>query len=307
MARNKKRKRAPQTEASGAAGPPSKKSVPPPAPNALEVLRRAYTDCSQLTEGLSQSQQKSKSTEPNEHPQTSIDPKLLAKNGRDLSSSDNTSTETLRSRQKKLKAKNPKKVHPQQQPKETEPQADPKESPNPRLSRKDTSTPGPSATPSGSKELVPPTEIGAKMTTPVSSKGTPATALSKVPPKTRVYKQHPMKSLWKEARMSAGERHQILETVSPHNFVRSKANDIRDAPWLNKDGFAAVYTWLYSNKAELISKGVARVAAWSTRGKLPVGIDITAHLCEAFLMEMKYNVGNSYQAVSFGFSVAITR
>ena len=98
-----------------------------------------------------------------------------------------------------------------------------------------------------------------------------------------------------------------LETIAPHSFVRSRLNDIRDSPWLSKEEFAAVYTWLYSNRTELMSKGVARVAAWSTRGQLPVGIDITAHLCEAFLMEMKYNAGNSYRAVSFGFSVAITR
>lgn len=99
----------------------------------------------------------------------------------------------------------------------------------------------------------------------------------------------------------------IIKTISPHSFVRSKVNDIKDCPWLNKEEFAAVYTWLYSNKTELMSKGVGRVAAWSTRGRVPVGIDITAHLCEAFLMAMKYNAGDSYQAVSFGFSVAITR
>ena len=98
-----------------------------------------------------------------------------------------------------------------------------------------------------------------------------------------------------------------LGTLSPHSFVQSKANDIRNSPWLSKEEFAVLYMWLYSNKTELMSKGVARVAALSTRGNLPIGIDITAHLCEAFLMEMKYNAGNYYQAVSFGFSVAITR
>jgi DNA-binding transcriptional regulator YiaG len=110
-------------------------------------------------------------------------------------------------------------------------------------------------------------------------------------------------------RVSSKKRRQKskLETIAPHSFVRSRVNDIRDSPWLSKDEFAAVYTWLYSNRTELMSKGVARVAAWSTRGTMPVGIDITAHLCEAFLMEMKYNAGNSYRAVSFGFSVAITR
>lgn len=95
--------------------------------------------------------------------------------------------------------------------------------------------------------------------------------------------------------------------ASPHSFVRSRANHYKTPPWLSSDEFTAVYSWLYSNKTELMRKGVARVAAWSARCKLPIGIDITAHLCEAFLMEMKYNAGNSYQTLSFGYSIAITR
>ena len=161
------------------------------------------------------------------------------------------------------------------------------------------------ATPSGSKKPAgPPTEQKAKKATP-SSKERPRTRSKthRSPVKAKKATYSPRL----EARMKRWRKQRVLETVSPHSFVRSRANDIRDSPWLSKEEFAAVYTWLYSNKTELMSKGVARVAAWSTRGKLPVGIDITAHLCEAFLMEMKHSAGNSYQAVSFGFSVAITR
>lgn len=103
------------------------------------------------------------------------------------------------------------------------------------------------------------------------------------------------------------QREQQLRTVSPHSFVRSKANNFIYPPWFSEKEFMAVYGWLYSNKNELMSKGVARVAAWNSRSKVPIGIDLTAHLCEAFLMELKYNAGNSYQALSFGYSVAITR
>ena len=154
------------------------------------------------------------------------------------------------------------------------------------------------------------TEQNAEKATPSSDKRRVTRSMTRGNPKTPLTEldgtqsspERPKKRLSKKQR-----RNSKLETIAPHSFVRSRANDVRDSPWLSKEEFAAVYTWLYSNRTELMSKGVARVAAWSTRGQLPVGIDITAHLCEAFLMEMKYNAGNSYRAVSFGFSVAITR
>ena len=99
----------------------------------------------------------------------------------------------------------------------------------------------------------------------------------------------------------------IVSSLTPLSFVGSKANDITICPWISGEAFAAVYTWLYSSKTEAISKGVARVAAWGTRDQLPVGIEITACLCEALLMEVKHNASNSYQVMSFGYSIAITR
>lgn len=98
-----------------------------------------------------------------------------------------------------------------------------------------------------------------------------------------------------------------LGGVSPRKFITSIVNEVKIPPWMSKEEFMSVYSWLYSNKTELMQKGVARVAAWSTRCHLPIGINVTAHLCEAFLMEMNHNAGNSYQALSFGYSVAITR
>ena len=99
----------------------------------------------------------------------------------------------------------------------------------------------------------------------------------------------------------------LLGRATPHKFITSSVNEVKCPPWMSEEEFTTVYSWLYSNKTELMQKGVARVAAWSTRCNLPVGITITAHLCEAFLMEMEHNAGNSCQAMSFGYSVAITR
>ena len=135
------------------------------------------------------------------------------------------------------------------------------------------------------------------------SKGTDQSKQSK----TKSVEMKSSSSGGKERPLPASKYPHRLQGLSPHSFVRSRANDIPSPPWVSGEEFTAVYTWLYSYKTELMSKGVARVAAWSTRCKLPVGIDLTAHLCEAILMEMKYNAGNSYQALSFGYSVAITR
>ena len=65
--KNRKRKRGPEeiAEASGVAGPPSKKSALPPS--ALETIRKEYSDKS-----LPHSQQKPKPTEINEHPQKQL-------------------------------------------------------------------------------------------------------------------------------------------------------------------------------------------------------------------------------------------
>lgn len=194
------------------------------------------------------------------------------------------------------------KEHLQNQSEETEPQEDlqdSKVSPGSRDKKK--------TTPSSSKKSGPPTEQRAKKATPSSSK---KRAKIFARPSRRSIKLKAKKLMNSRETNTGSKRRQlerVLQTISPHSFVRSRVNDIKNAPWIGKEEFGAVYTWLYSNKTELMSKGVARVAAWNTRGKVPVGIDITAHLCEAFLMEIKHNAGNSYQAVSFGFSVAITR
>lgn len=99
----------------------------------------------------------------------------------------------------------------------------------------------------------------------------------------------------------------FLSGVSPQKFMTSSVNEVEISPWMSEEEFKSVYSWLYSNKPELMQKGIARVASWSMRCHLPVGISITVHLCEAFLMEMNHNAGSTYQALSFGYSVAITR
>ena len=131
--------------------------------------------------------------------------------------------------------------------------------------------------------------------------------LSKYPVKnSKYYDRRKLDSVISSSRRQR-QRQEMLKSVNPHSFVMAKVNVIKNPPWTSSEEFMGVYGWLYSNKTELMSKGVARVAAWSARGKIPIGVDITTHLCEAFLMELKYNAGNSYQALSFGYSVAITR
>ena len=108
-------------------------------------------------------------------------------------------------------------------------------------------------------------------------------------------------------KLSVQTQRTSLKEVTPHSFVVSKVNNVSSSPWISAEEFLAVYNWLYSSKTESIRKGVARVAAWNTRGTVPIGIEVTACLCEAVLMESKHNAGNCFQTISFGYSMAIAR
>jgi ribosomal biogenesis protein LAS1 len=54
----------------------------------------------------------------------------------------------------------------------------------------------------------------------------------------------------------------------------------RVVPWVEWEEWSDVRRWLFSERADEAYRGINRVEAWRIRGKIPLGIDITASLVE---------------------------
>ncbi|TPX66075.1 hypothetical protein SpCBS45565_g04717 [Spizellomyces sp. 'palustris'] len=63
------------------------------------------------------------------------------------------------------------------------------------------------------------------------------------------------------------------------------ARQLRSVPWAKQEEWEEVYSWLYASDVHLQEKGVKRVKAWASRGKLPHSVDSTATLVEVWLRD----------------------
>ncbi|KNC97331.1 rRNA-processing protein LAS1 [Spizellomyces punctatus DAOM BR117] len=63
------------------------------------------------------------------------------------------------------------------------------------------------------------------------------------------------------------------------------ARHLRSVPWAKQEEWEEVYSWLYASDVHLREKGVKRVKAWASRGKLPHSVDSTATLVEVWLRD----------------------
>ena len=79
------------------------------------------------------------------------------------------------------------------------------------------------------------------------------------------------------------------------------------SPWTCREEWELVYTWLYSSRPQLIRKGVNRVAAWKSRGGVPMMVEMTANLCECRVQEKMEGGGVHFQALILQYSIAVTR
>ena len=76
-------------------------------------------------------------------------------------------------------------------------------------------------------------------------------------------------------------------------------------PWISREEWEVVYSWLSSKHGELMKKGVGRVAAWKARGRIPMAVEMTADLIECNLMDKEER--SMFQSLNLTYSMAITR
>eukprot|EP00775_Hariotina_reticulata_P008867 gene8867-9046_t len=62
----------------------------------------------------------------------------------------------------------------------------------------------------------------------------------------------------------------------------------RTVPWCCWEEWLMVKDWLLSTSQDRIKKGIQRVEAWRARGRLPLGVDITASLLETALCDSSF-------------------
>lgn len=78
-------------------------------------------------------------------------------------------------------------------------------------------------------------------------------------------------------------------------------------PWLCREEWEEVYSWLYSSDPVLVRKGVGRVAAWKAREEqVPMVVEATADLCECRLWDREKD-NSMFQVLNLQYAMAITR
>lgn len=90
-----------------------------------------------------------------------------------------------------------------------------------------------------------------------------------------------------------------------HRCSVAFCNGEKQEPWIYKEEWEQVYSWLYSSNPKQVKRGVGRVAAWRARGETPMMVELTADLCECRVQERKR--GEHCQAPALQYSMAITR
>ncbi|CDS08839.1 hypothetical protein LRAMOSA10200 [Lichtheimia ramosa] len=81
---------------------------------------------------------------------------------------------------------------------------------------------------------------------------------------------------------------------------------LRVVPWINFEEFQTVHKWLYSQSPEEAQYGVDRVAAWSSRGRLPTAVECTSALIQLRLRDRGHTL-LSHQELRQLYSFALIR
>ncbi|KAJ8661704.1 hypothetical protein O0I10_002511 [Lichtheimia ornata] len=82
---------------------------------------------------------------------------------------------------------------------------------------------------------------------------------------------------------------------------------LRVVPWINFEEFETVHKWLYSQSPEEAQHGVDRVAAWSSRGRLPTAIECTSTLIQLRLRDRGGHMALSLQELRQLYAFALIR
>lgn len=80
----------------------------------------------------------------------------------------------------------------------------------------------------------------------------------------------------------------------------------RADPWVCREEWEEVYSWLYSSDPALVWKGVGRVSAWKAREQVPMMVELTASLCECRVCDREKD-RSTFQVLALQYSMAITR
>ncbi len=90
------------------------------------------------------------------------------------------------------------------------------------------------------------------------------------------------------------------------------AQTLRATAWAGWAEWEEAYSWLFAiDDAAARRRGVARVAAWRARARLPLAVDATASLVEVGLLEVdeaeRGPDGSSERAIALSYAMALTR